>query len=254
MKNEHKEGGPFVSFILLNSVAFDMEQFLFDLKNDWGIIPSDDDLTQENDTMVCTIDGMMATVSLMPTPVPNGEAVENARTNFRWPEAVSVAQTHKAHLLVAVLPQEQSLTQAGILMVRLGSCCLKQKNATAVNTLGSVLAPDFYIDFAEGYLNNDLFPIMNLVFFGLYSRDKGKTVCAYTYGMHCFCKDEIEILDSPHPAQEVMELLTGIASYVIEEDVLLQNGETIGFSEEQKLPIKKSKGQALGGETLKIGF
>ncbi|WP_050697365.1 DUF4261 domain-containing protein [Anaeromassilibacillus senegalensis] len=254
MKNEHREGGPFVSFILLNSVAFDMEKLLSDLKNDWGIDVADDDLTWENDTVVCTIDGMTATVSLMPAPVPNEEAVENARTNFRWPEAVSVAEAHRAHLLVAVLPQGQSLAQAGIVMVKLGSSCLKQKNATAINTLGSVLAPDFYIDFAEGYLNNSLFPIMNLVFFGLYSRDKGKTVCAYTYGMHCFCKDEIEILDSPHPAQEVMELLTGIASYVIEEDVLLQDGETIGFSEEQKLPIQKSEGQALDGKTLKIGF
>lgn len=254
MKNEHKEGGPFVSFVLLNSIAFDMEQLLLDLKNDWGIEIADDDIKQENNTIVCMIDGMMATVSPMPAPVPNSEAVENARTNFRWPEAVSVAQAHKAHLLVAVLPREQPLTQAGIAMVKLSSSCLKQKNAVAINTLGSVLAPDFYIDFAEGYLKSGMFPIMNLVFFGLYSRDKGKTVCAYTYGMKCFCKDEMEILDSLHSAQEVMELLTGIAGYVVEEDVLLQDGETIGFSEEQKLPIKKSKGKALDGETLKIGF
>jgi hypothetical protein len=45
-----------------------------------------------------------------------------------------------------------------------------------------------------------------------------------------------------------------LASYVLEYDVTLKNGETIGFSEDEKLPITLSNGIALDGETLKIQY
>lgn len=41
-------------------------------------------------------------------------------------------------------------------------------------------------------------------------------------------------------------------NYVI--NVTLHNGETIGFMEEQKLPITRCKGIALDGQTLKIVY
>ena len=75
-----------------------------------------------------------------------------------------------------------------------------------------------------------------------------------TFGLQNFEKDEIEIVNSSHPASEVFEMLMEIANYVAEYDVILQSGETIGFSEEQKLPITKSKSQVLDFDTLKIGF
>ncbi len=43
-----------------------------------------------------------------------------------------------------------------------------------------------------------------------------------------------------------------ICEYVIVEDIELKDGETIGFSEDQKLPIKLSKGVSVPGDTLKI--
>lgn len=254
-KQEKKQdGGPFASSILLSQAAFSLEKFISDLKNDWNIDISDEVSSDDKETLVCTIDGMTAAVSLMPGPVPDDEAVNNAKTNYRWPEAVSVAQEHKAHLLVAILPNEQSLSKAGILLVKLSCCGLKQENATGIYTAGSVFAPDFYINHAEVYLHEDLYPVMNLVFFGLYSRDNGKTFCSYTYGMDVFCKDEFEVIDSKHSPQELIDFMSDIAAYVIEGNVLLQDGETIGFSEEQKLPITKSRSDVLDGYTLKIEF
>lgn len=253
-KKEPENGGPFVSFVLLDKAFFSIDQLKADLENDWGIILSEEDVDREKDAVVFSIDGMLATVGLMPGPVPNGEAVLNAKTNFRWPEAVAAAEAHKAHLLVAILPHGQSPKETGVALVKLSSSCLKQKNATSINTAGTVFSPDFYIDFAENYLRDGLFPIMNLVFFGIYSQDNGETFCGYTYGMNCFCKDELEVLDSRHPAGELLEFLVEIATYVIDYDVTLQDGETIGFTEEQKLPITKSKGMAVDGDTLKIAF
>ncbi len=46
----------------------------------------------------------------------------------------------------------------------------------------------------------------------------------------------------------------GLVSYVLGQDVTLNDGETIGFSAEQKLPITRSEGVSLPGMTLKIGY
>ncbi|WP_052344260.1 DUF4261 domain-containing protein [Bacillus ndiopicus] len=255
---EHVErestGGPFVSFVLLDKVEFSVEQLVADLQADWNITIDETDISGEQNTIVCTIDDMLATVSLMPAPIPGDEAIENAKTNFRWPDAVAVTQAHQAHLLVAVLPHDKSLVDAGVLMVKLCASALKQPHATAINTVGSVLAPDFYIECAHDSLQEGLFPIMNLVFFGLYSRDEGKTFSGYTFGMSYFDKLEMEILDSTNTVGEVLELLMDTAIYVITSDVTLLDGETIGFSAEQKLPITYSPAYAIDGDSLKIGF
>ncbi|MCI8688454.1 MAG: DUF4261 domain-containing protein, partial [Lawsonibacter sp.] len=40
----------------------------------------------------------------------------------------------------------------------------------------------------------------------------------------------------------------------IEEDVTLQDGETLGYTAEQKLHITRSEGVNVEGMSLKIGF
>ncbi len=46
----------------------------------------------------------------------------------------------------------------------------------------------------------------------------------------------------PGGARDLRGFVLDIASYVLEQDVTLRDGETIGFSEGQKLPITRSAG------------
>ena len=96
------------------------------------------------------------------------------------------------------------------------------------------------------------FPIFNLIWFGLYRSERG--VCGYTYGMGCFGKDEMEVLDADAEPSDVQGFLSSMAAYVIEYDVTLNDGETIGFSAEDKHAITRSEGAALPGMTLKIEY
>lgn len=77
-------------------------------------------------------------------------------------------------------------------------------------------------------------------------------VCAYTRGMRQFGKDEMEILGSKQLPSELRDFLINIAGYVLEGDVLLHDGETIGVSNEQRCKITKSPGVFMEGESLKI--
>ena len=49
--------------------------------------------------------------------------------------------------------------------------------------------------------------------------------------------------------------LLGICTYIISQDVTLHDGETIGFSAEEKLAISRSPGIAgVAEESLKIAY
>ena len=244
--------GALASFVLLSEAEIDLNLLAEDLEKDWGITVSEEGFNEEKDALVADVDGMYVAVSLVDAPVPNEEAVVNAGTNFFWPDAVETAKAHKAQVIIAILKHDEPLLNAAKLYVKVCASCLKQPKATAINTLGSVYEPKFYIDSAEHAFAGGVFPVSNLVFIGLYgSNDK---VCGYTYGMDVFGKKNMEIIESERTSGEVYDFLYNIAAYVIESDITLQSGETIGFSENEKNAITESDSNVLGEPTLKIAF
>ena len=243
----------FVGFVLLDEVRFDTEKYVKDLKEDWNL-DYDFEITQEDNTIIADYNGMIMTASLMPAPIPNNEAVEQAKTNYRWDGAVEAAERHKAHLLVSVINREDMDNIEGAKhYVKLLANATKQEGCLGINILGTVIHPQMYYDFAKLYDENDDFPIENIVYIGLYG-DENNTVSGYTYGIEQFGKKEIEIIKSLEEAEEVYNFLASISDYIITSDVVLNDGETIGFSEEQKIQISVSEGIALDGETVKLGF
>lgn len=250
---EENKPGTFVGFALLADENWNREKFIHDLKEQWNIEAcEEEDESQQDDVLVFNIGKMMAAVSLMHYPVPHGEAAECAKNNYMWPEAEQVAQAHQAHLMVAVLGNEENLIERGKLYVKLLSVCCLQKNVTGIYTSGVVFQPHLYEGFA-GMMKDDRLPIFNWIWFGLYRTEKG--VSGYTYGMECFGKDEMEVLDVDAEPSEVRDFLTSMVGYVLEYDAVLNDGETIGFSADDKHSITRNKGVALPDKmTLKISF
>ena len=201
------------------------------------------------------MDSMTVAVSLMEAPVPDGEAEYWANSNFMEKDAaVSAAKAHQAHVMVAILNQMsegRTRRQLGELYVKLVSTLLKAPNALGVYTNGTVWLPDYFIQVSEDLKEGSL-PLMDLVFVGLVRYEKG--ICGWTNGLRAFGKDELEIRDSQQSPQDVHELLLNVSGYLIEEDVTLQDGETLGYTAEQKLHITRSEGINVEGMSLKIGF
>lgn len=247
--SESNKSKPFVGFVLLDSAKWNQQKFCNDLKNDWGYSYTIDD--EKADIVTLELDGMTASVSFMPTPVPDREAEENAKANYIWSKAVEVAKNHKAHLMIAVINYGCTALEAAMFYTKFASVCLKQENATGIYTCGNVFSPHFYCNVADMMKQGEL-PVPDWVYFGLYRTEKG--MCGYTYGLADFGYDEIEVLDTNAKPQELRDFMLDIAYYVISQNIVLKDGETIGFTPEQKLSITKSAGVALNRLTLKIEY
>lgn len=248
--SEEEAVGSFCGSVLLSEDTWDEDKLIRDLQVDWGIELSKED-TEDEDTIVTNFDKCRIVISKFPAPVPNEEAEINAENNWMWEEAVEVTKTHKAHIVVAILGDEEDVIVRGLLYTKIMATCCKQEKAIGVFTSGVVFEPSYYMKAAEMIRDGEL-PIFTWVWFGLYRTENG--LSTYTYGMKDFEKLELEILDADEDAGKLLSFISAIASYILQDDVKLKDGETIGLSEEDIHQITLSKGVALPEKTLKISY
>ena len=254
-EDESDHTGVFTGFVLLSKAEWDKKQFIRDMKEKWDIAVEEYDASEEkdDDALVFEVGDMLAAVSLSNYPIPGGEAEANAENNYMWEDAVKVAKEHRAHLMVAVLGKEEDLLEKGKLFTKVVAACCRQEYATGIYTSGVVFEPRFYEGFAE-QMSEDELPIFNWIWFGLWQDENGMN--GYTYGLDVFGKDEMEVLGTDAKPSDLRDFLASLVSYVLENDVELHDGETIGFAADDKHTITRSPGVGLPEDqmTLKISW
>lgn len=248
-KKEKENGGKRHGFILLENTEFDFEQVLTELNKQWGIEVTDYEL--KDGSLVFDIDENLIALSIMESPIPDGEAEYFAETNYMWPEAVETTKKHQAHLVAIVINHDGDSVEAAATFSMLVSSCLNQKSVLGIYTSGTVFQPKFYKDVAD-IMKDGQMPVPIWVYIGLGQTEKGNI--GYTYGMDAFGKMEMEILDSSHNLQEIQSFLYYVIEYVIKSDMIFRDGETLSFTSEERLKITKSKAIYVEGESLKIWF
>ena len=254
-EDESDHTGVFTGFVLLSKAEWDKAQFIRDMKEKWDIAVDEYDASEEkdDDALVFEVGDTLAAVSLASYPIPGGEAEGNAENNYMWEDAVKVAKEHCAHLMVAVLGKEEDLLEKGKLFAKVVAACCRQENATGIYTSGVVFEPRFYEGFAD-IMQEDELPIFNWIWFGLWRDENGMN--GYTYGLESFGKEEMEVLGIDAKPSDLRDFLASLVSYVLENDVELHDGETIGFDADDKHTIIRSPGVGLPEEqmTLKISW
>lgn len=248
-KKQREEGGKCHGFILLETPEFNFEQIIDELKDQWGIEVKDYEVNNEN--LIFEWEDNLMAVSLMEAPIPDGEAEYFAASNYMWREAVETTKRHQAHLVVFAINREGDAIASASAFSILVSSCLNQKSVLGIYTSGTVFQPKFYQEVAAVMKKGEM-PIPVWVYLGLGKGENGND--GYTYGMDAFGKSEIEILNSSHTLEEIQSFLYYVVEYVIKENMIFRDGETISFTSEEKLKITKSEAVHVDGESLKIWY
>ncbi|MBR4555041.1 MAG: DUF4261 domain-containing protein [Ruminococcus sp.] len=251
-ENKEKKLSTVLGFVLLTDANLDWPRFRHNLKEDWDISFGDE---IKDGAVVFSADGFNCACSLLPNPVPNNEAVECAKNNMLWKDAAAETAKHAAHVMIAVMGSEDEgydSLEANKLFCKLASAMLKLKNTIGIYKNPTVFEKQFYIDVAENLKNGDL-PVPIMLHVGMYL-NSDSLLCGFTYGLRAFGFEEIEVIGSRAQPPQLFNFLLAISDYVISGDVVLRDGETVGFTDEQKLPITHSKAVSFDGDSLKIGF
>ena len=245
----------FHGFVLMKEPLGIPKNFETQMKEQWDLtLKEEKEEVQQPDSdidaRIYDVGELRIILGYMGFAIPEGEAEYNAQYNYMWKEAVEVTKTHTAQMVVTILG-EGTPEEKGCLYAKVITTLCKEDNVIGIYANGVVYEPRFFLAMSE-ILNEGELPLPVLVWFGLAAGEDG--VSAYTCGMRCFGKDEMEIVNSKKNPGEIRDMLLNIASYVVYEDVILHDGETIGLTAKQRLKISKSEGLNVEGESLKIEF
>ncbi|MBR2565025.1 MAG: DUF4261 domain-containing protein [Paenibacillus sp.] len=236
-----------IGFVLLEREDCDFDLFINNMKQEWNI---EIDEQAEEGNLFFEVDGMQVVCAHIAAPVPNREVEENAKLNILWPEAEQVTSRHQSQIIVSVL-NASSAIEGHVLFTQTAAALLQLEHALAIYMSPLVVRAEQYVEVSRILKDGEL-PVSLWVFIGLYQNAEGAS--AYTYGLRNFGKDELEIVESNKPLSDVFEMMFMTTNYVVANNVTLHDGETLGFTAEQKLSITRSKGVATEEESLKIGL
>jgi hypothetical protein len=241
-----------MGMVLLKEIqTLDNEKIIDNLKKKWHVHI---DSTDGNDTsFILKIDNQMVMGMLIPAAIPQGELDDCINVGYFWKNAKTEAVQHKAHIIISVLPNAHSAVDMNTMFTKVAAAVLEETDALGIY-LGSrtlLLSKEFYTNHAQ-VLKEGSLPLFNWAYFGLVKQGDKNSV--YTYGLELFGKKEMEIIDSHREISELQDMMYNTAHYVLDSEVTLKNGETLGISAEQKLKISLSKGKYLEGKTLKIEY
>lgn len=249
-KQERKRNLVFCMPLFKGEEGYSLEALIEDLKNYWKLNVTDVDGSDEAATF--NVDGELVGLGFMPAPVPSQELEELCPYSYLWPNAETEVMEHTNHAILSVMGENTSLLDKYSLLTKINASILRTCESAIGIYQGSatlLISKELYLDFAE-MLNEGMLPIQLWIYIGIVA-DNEKTNM-YSYGMSEFGKSEIEIIDCEMDRNEVFDFFSNILYYIIDQDVTLHDGETIGMSEEQKLAIRESKAVYLEGNSLKI--
>ncbi|EKC3813320.1 DUF4261 domain-containing protein, partial [Campylobacter coli] len=234
---------------LLDEAKFDFLKLKKILEDDFDIWIADENFTKEG--VIFSYENMLVTLNLIKNPIPNHEVEYYANFNFMWKDALEQTKKHKAHLLIAVLSQDQSKLEQAKMFTKIAALCLDNKHALGFYTGAVVLEPSFYIENAK-MLDDNRLPVYNWIYVSVYPSENG--VNAYTYGLRNFDKLELEVCDANIEEKELFFTLYDIILHILTYDLSLKDGDTLKFEDGRILSFKKSQGIGVENESLKIIF
>lgn len=196
------------------------------------------DFEEAKGTCSAGIGDQTAMISHMPVPIPWSDLEGPCATSWMWKEATDVMKAHGSHLICVLNGGEHSKLDRCQLLTRV-IAALCEGDGVAGVYWGSgtvVVSPESFVEANELAVKDGIMPVFLWMDFRVQKSDDGD-VNVLTTGLVEFGRPEIEILESRHDAEDVLTLLFDLVPYLLESGDVIKEGETIGRSEEEKLPV-----------------
>lgn len=229
--------------------TFEINKVVEYLKSNWNISISDVD--GDHDLVTFLVKGETVVLATMPSPIPLVEIKEVARYAYNWMTAEKDLENHNAHVLVTITSSKNTALERFKILTKILASIVATTNCIGVyqGTQSLLIPREQYLQGAEA-LNSNQIPLDLWIYIGLGRSENGNNV--YTHGLAAFDKLDMEIINTKLDLEELHNLVWNISAYVINQDITFKNGETLGYTAEQKIKISKSAGHFVEGQTLKL--
>jgi len=231
--------------------TYDLEKLLDHLRTTWHANITG--IHGDNHAASFSMDGEHVALLTMPAQIPFEEIKSTTQYAYNWKDAEHELKDHDTHVIATVLSSKHVGSHRFTVLSKVLSALLSTSNAIGVykGTQSLLIPRSEYLESATLIRQNRI-PVNLWVYIGVRSLETGNS--AYTYGLSAFGKPELEIINSTRSPQDIYSFLANICSYVIGGDVTFHSGETLGYTEDQKVKITASEGVFVKGVSLKLSY
>lgn len=176
-------------------------------------------------------------IGMMSGPLPEEDMERVASWSWMWPGAAQGVKGHKSHAIVTVMGPAGDMVACHVLLTRAVAALAKWAAAVYWGEASMLIEPRQFVETAQEHLNAGEFPLTLWVSLQQMPAKKG---CASvtTYGMDSLGHRELEVVDAKMALPDLMDFVGGVAGYLLQNGPVLKHGETIGFSEDQKVKVE----------------
>lgn len=205
--------------------------------------------TDEEQVILFRIRGGTVMVGLLDAPLPKDELEFACKWAWYWRAACDVMASHRAHLHVAVLGTDLDKVGAALLQTHVVASLMdSDANAIASYWRTSLHSRESFLK-QSAYASRETLPIWLWINFRLTSDlEKGWTLS--TDGMEEFDLYEIESKDANVDGKKLFTLAVSTADYLIKNGPVIKDGDTIGGSAHEKIPVRHAPSYWHEGKTV----
>lgn len=228
---------------------YDINKIKDYLKDYWNLTVTSID--GDNDTAILDIEGEKVAIAYMAVSIPSNDIEETARYAYNWPTILNDVKDSTGHAIVSVMSGTKTTVERYRLLSKVLHSILVTSDAIGIyqGSQTLLIPKDQYVESAQS-IKDGANPINIWIYLGLRTSEESNSI--YTYGLKEFGKHEMEIINSKLNLEELYDFISNICAYVIGSNVSFNDGETLGYTEDQKIKITLSKGQFTEGQTLKL--
>lgn len=232
-----------------NNERYDINAVIENLKTFWKLTITD--FTGDDNSAVFKIEGEMVALAYMPAPIPWEDIQGTAEYAYNWETVTEDLENHNGHAIVSIMSSKKSQKERFTILSKLLSSILLTSNSIGVyqGSQSLLISKSQYLENIDEIKQQGI-PLTLWIYIGIRPSQQGNSI--YTYGLTEFAKQEMEVINSKLTIEELYDFLSNIAAYVINSNVTFKDGETLGYTEDQKINIKSSRGQFVDGQTLKL--
>jgi hypothetical protein len=194
-------------------------------------------------------------IAEMSIPIPKDDIEYACANSFLWPSAQETIKDHPAHLVVIATGTFASPAEEALWLSRAICAVSEEYDAAGIywGHASVVHEPSTFRKLiGDAGVQMEKLPVPLWVGFLRAANEKGG-VDVYTDGLDAFGVMECEVINSRRRPSEIIDLLSGLSAYLISKGNVIEDGNTVGGSAEEKI-IARHAPSAIGreGKVLQI--
>lgn len=236
-----------LAFVALNSPAEpDGQELAARVKSRFADalnIPVSAQPDQTGGALLIDMGGVLVTVMSIDRPMPPDAYHRGLELNHRWEDAPAAMQAHKAHFIVATLSEVDGYNEAlnGTICVSLVAAALAESSDSVGvmwSTGQALTEAGLFVSEIEGLKTPEI-PALVWVSLDVYRGEPTSngepTFTMYTTGLRPFVGRELEFAPTVASPNELATRMIGTSQYLIQNGLVLADGDTLGVSEQERI-------------------